>query len=65
MCPSLPIAMMIQVSHVVIDEVFRRAALALGLKLKFEHLFEHIREISAMPLRELKKLADEMDLGEP
>ena len=61
MCPSLPIAMMIQVSHVVIDEVFRRAALALGLKLKFEH----IREISAMPLRELKKLADEMDLGEP
>ena len=35
MYPSLPIAMMIQVSHVVIDEAFRRAALTLGLKLKY------------------------------
>ena len=47
MYPSLPIAMMIQVSHVVIDEAFRRAALTLGLKLKYEH----IREINDMPLR--------------
>ena len=38
MYPSLPIAMMIQVSHVVIDEAFRRAALTLGLKLKYEHI---------------------------
>ena len=58
MYPSLPIAMMIQVSHVVIDEAFRRAALTLGLKMKYEH----IREINAMPLRELQKLAGEMDL---
>jgi hypothetical protein len=35
MYPSLPIAMMIQVPHVVIDEAFRRAALTLGLKLKY------------------------------
>ena len=47
MYPSLPIAMMIQVSHVVIDEAFRRAALTLGLKMKYEH----IREINAMPLQ--------------
>ena len=58
MYPSLPIAMMIQVSHVVIDEAFRGAALSLGLKMRYEH----IREINAMPLRELKKLAGEMDL---
>ena len=58
MYPSLPISMMVQVLSVVIDEVFRRAALSLGSKLKPDML----HRINTMPFQELKRLARNLKL---